>query len=423
MTVTLHQPSGLALSYFQLPARPGARVSAGTLELRNRTARRLTVSLDPIDAVTASTLGSAYDVRGLTVHGPARWTLLASRRVVLAPRGRATVAVTASPNLKAGPGDYLSGIGVQALGSPQQTRVKGNVAVSSVARYAVGLELRLPGPRHPLIRLTGAAVQRDPAGVSFSILARNPGNVILQGVHGNALITQGNRVAARFPMGPGTFVTGTSIAYPIPTPGEHPQQGTVYRVRAVLHYPGGTARLDTRVRFGRADALRQQAFGGPKAPGDSGFPVLAVVIAAVALALAAAGGTFLWRRRVTAVAPLRSLDDLFFAARVGGEPLSLIVVDADVNGTSPGAASVLRSRLRPADRLIRLPDGALLVAAPDTDVDTAKAIAGDLRRHLERAGAVLNGAGIEVYAADTDAPATELIERLTPRTPPRAAAP
>src|SRR2546430_15783223 len=88
MTVTLHQPSGLALSFFKLPAKPGAQISAGTLELRNRTARRLTVSLDPIDAVTASTLGSAYDVRGLTVHGAARWTHLASRRVVLPPRGK-----------------------------------------------------------------------------------------------------------------------------------------------------------------------------------------------------------------------------------------------------------------------------------------------------------------------------------------------
>jgi hypothetical protein len=362
-------------------------------------------------------------VRGLSVHGPARWTRLSSRRVVLAPRGNATVVVGALPRGNAGPGDYLSGIGVQALGSPQQARVRGNVAISSVARYAVGLELQLPGPRHPLIHLTGADVRRDPAGVSFSILARNPGNVILQGVHGSALVTQGQRVAARFPLGPGTFVTGTSIAYPIPTPGEHPHQGAVYRVRAVLRYPGGVARLDTRVRFGRADALRQQAFGGPKAPGGDGFPVLAVVIAAVALALAALGGSLLWRRRVGVVAPLRSLDDLFVAARASGEPLSVIVVDAEANGTSRAAASVLRSRLRPTDRLCRLPDGAFLVAATDTDVDTANVLAGDLRRHLARSGAVLNGTGIEVYAADTDGPAAALLERLQPRIAARAPAP
>src|SRR4051794_38136693 len=77
MTVELHQPSGRPISYFLLQARPGRQVSAGTLELRNRRSRPITVLLDPIDAVTASTLGSAYAVRGLSTHGSARWTRLA----------------------------------------------------------------------------------------------------------------------------------------------------------------------------------------------------------------------------------------------------------------------------------------------------------------------------------------------------------
>src|SRR2546423_9669619 len=70
MTVALHQASHAPLSYFKLPALPGRRASAGTLELRNRGGRRISVLLDPIDAVTTSTLGSAYDVRGLAIHGP-----------------------------------------------------------------------------------------------------------------------------------------------------------------------------------------------------------------------------------------------------------------------------------------------------------------------------------------------------------------
>src|SRR4051812_15713062 len=76
MTVALHQASHAPLSYFQLLARPGRPMSAGTLELRNRSGRPITVLLDPIDSVTASTLGSAYDVRGLAIHGSARWTRL-----------------------------------------------------------------------------------------------------------------------------------------------------------------------------------------------------------------------------------------------------------------------------------------------------------------------------------------------------------
>src|SRR3954447_7631808 len=167
MTVELHQASGLPVSYFLLQARPGRHVSAGTLELRNRRARPITVLLDPIDAVTATTLGSAYEVRGLSIHGPARWTRLARRRVVLGPHARTNVAVDVLPPKDATPGDYLSGIGVQARGKRQRKKAQGNVAISSTQRYAVGLELQLPGPRHPLIQLTRANIKREPAGVAF----------------------------------------------------------------------------------------------------------------------------------------------------------------------------------------------------------------------------------------------------------------
>jgi hypothetical protein len=413
MTVALHQPSGTPLSYFQLQARPGLQVSAGTLELRNRRGRPVTVLVDPIGAVTATTLGSAYDVRGLSIRGPAGWTRLASRRLVLAPHGTANVAVTVLPPRSAGPGDYLSGIGVQALGSPQPTNVGANVAISSTQRYAIGVEVRLPGPRHPLIRLTRASITRDPAGVAFSIFGRNAGNVILQNVHGSALITQGPRVVARIPMGPGTFVTGTSIAYPVPTPREQPRQGEVYRVRAVLHHPGGVARLDTLVRFGRLDALRQQSFGGPKAPPEhGGFPALLAALAVIALgALAAA---LLWWRRRAGARSLPTLGRALAAARENGEPLSVILVAAEAGGAaSRRVASVLRSRLRRTDRLCRLDGRGFLVVAPDTDPETANVLAADLRRHLDRANGRLNGVAIDVHAANGDATAAELLARVT----------
>src|SRR3954452_20909294 len=103
MTVELHQPSHAPLSYFQLHARPGRLVPAGTLELRNQRGRPIRVMLDPIDAVTASTLGSAYDVRGLSIHGPARWTRLASRSVLLPPHGKLNVAISVRPSHDARP--------------------------------------------------------------------------------------------------------------------------------------------------------------------------------------------------------------------------------------------------------------------------------------------------------------------------------
>lgn len=289
MTVSLHQPFGRPRSYFDFKAQPGQKVQAGTLELRNRRARRVTVLLDPIGAVTASTLGSAYQVRGAPIRGPARWTRLARRRVRLGPHARRSVAVTVALPSSARPGDYLSGIGVQALRRPyhrrpHHTKARSNVSISSIQRYAIGLEVQIPGPRHPLIRLTKASIHRNPAGVTFYIFGRNAGNVILKHVHGRALVSQGDRVVKRLSIRPGTFVTGTSIAFPILTPSERPQEGTVYRVRAVMRYRGRVARLNTLVGFGAADALRELAFEGTTAPSEHrGFPAWLVAIAPLAI--------------------------------------------------------------------------------------------------------------------------------------------
>ncbi|MFN2616082.1 MAG: hypothetical protein ABR581_03035 [Thermoleophilaceae bacterium] len=410
MTVALHQPSHAPLSYFQLRARPGRRLSAGTLEVRNASDRALHLALDPIDAVTTSTLGSAYDVRGLSIHGAARWIRLARRRVVLPPHGRASVAISLIPGRGARPGDYLGGIGVQALGRPQQTNLRANVAVSSTQRYAVGVEIRLPGPRHPLIAFTGAKVARDPAGVAFSLLARNRGNVILQNVHGSAVITRGRRVVARAQIGPGTFVTGTSISYPILARRERPRQGDTYRVRAVMHYRGGTARLDQLVRFGHSDAVRQEKFGGPKAPSGNGFPLLLAAVAALLLALAMLAALLLRRRRQS---PIKTLEWALAGARESGNPLSLITVarKQDETATRP-TASVLRSRLRRTDRLCSLNGHGHLVVAPDTDTQTADLLAADLRRLLAREQNGSNGVAIEVHSAVADNTAAELFDRI-----------
>jgi hypothetical protein len=414
MTVELHQPSGAPLSYFNLSAHPGQRATAGSLEVRNRTGKRITVLLDPIDAQTASTLGSAYSVRGLSRHGPARWTRLAKRRVVIRPRGRTNVAVNVLPPGGAGPGDYLSGIGVQAVEKRSEAKVRSNVAISSIQRYAVGLEVNLPGPRHPLIRLTGARIKRDPAGVAFYISGRNAGNVILQNVRGWALITQGDRQVERIPIGPGTFVTGTSIAYPIPTPDERPHQGNGYRVRALMRYQGGVARLDTLVRFGHAAAVRQQAFGGPKASSEGGsFPWwLAASVGLAILNILIA--IYLWRqrRRLGARSPQRTLEEALAGARNSGVPLSVIMVAVGGGDASRRVASVVRSRLRPTDRLCRLDDRGFLVVAPDTDAEAAGVLAADLQRHIDRDQGGSNGVRTEVHAADEQATAAELLDRV-----------
>jgi hypothetical protein len=272
-----------ALSYFKLQARPGSVGRAGVIELRNPTSRRLRVVLSPVDGETLGTLGSGYAPPGSRVHRSALWLQLERRTISLAPGASAAVPVSAAVPPLAKPGDYLSGVSVEALDQRSRTVKRRGVSIASISRYAIGVELTIPGPRHPLIQFTGAKIQRQPAGLTFLLLARNPGNVVLQGVHGYVRITRGGQTVVSQPIASGTFVTQTSIAYPVNAFRQTPAEGTHYRITAWMRYQGGIARLDTGVTFGHRQAVlqRQYAHGSAAQGGGTAWWKIAGVAAAI----------------------------------------------------------------------------------------------------------------------------------------------
>jgi hypothetical protein len=411
--VVIPHPAGApGLSYFRLQAAPGQAVPAGTVELDNTTRHTLRVVLAPVDGQTLGTLGSSYAPPGSKAHGSTRWLQLGARAVTLPPGQGAAVPVQVLVPATAQPGDYLAGLSVEAQHQQSTTARKG-VSIASVVRYAIGVEISLPGARRPLIQFTGARLERQPSGLAFLLLARNPGNVILQNVQGAALITRGKRVVARAPLGPGTFVTRSSIEYPILAPRERPSSGTVYRVRAYLRYAGGIARLDTLVRFGRRDAQIQQEYSKHKTSA-SGFPGwLAGLLGAFGCALAAAMWFWLSRGRRRGRSPLRTLEAAARTSRAQDAPFGLIVLSTPGSRAATAALSrLLRRRLRHADRLSVLGDHRFLVVAPDTDLETARALGEDLRRHLERANGESGAVAVEVQEGDPHASAAELLGRI-----------
>jgi hypothetical protein len=382
ITVAVHSASGVPGGYFILTGKPGATANAGTLEIDNRRDKRVVVRLDPVGSLTASTLGSAYTTAGSALSRPAAWTRLQTRQVVLGPHGHVKVPVTTAVPAGTAAGDYLSGISVQALGQERTTRVRGNIAVSSVQRYAVGMLVGVQGPRHSLIQITSARIAREPAGLTFYLHARNAGNVILKNVRGWVLITRGRRTVARRAIGPGTFVTATTIDYPVLVPREQPREGAFYRVRALMRYRGGVARFDNKVTFGHKAAQTQQDFGGPPvSDGRTGIPVWLVVLSfGFAFGLAALGLLLFVRRRRTRgpIVALRALEAAI--AEADGEPLSLVRI-VDVYNWKPARklAGAARSRLRPSDALYRLSKYELLVILPGTHADAAEILYADLR--------------------------------------------
>src|SRR3954451_6769113 len=282
LVVVPHTTSAQGGSYFKLSTQPGSTAQACTIELRNPTAKRLRVVLAAVDGETLSTLGSSYAPPGSRPHGSTLWLHLGTRAATLSPGATLVVPVSVVVPRAAHPGDYLSGLSVEALDQRSQTVKRKGVAIASVARYAIGAEVSLPGPRHPLIQFTGASIRREPAGLAFALMARNSGNAILQGVRGHVRIARAGHTVVSQAMGAGTFVANTSIAYPVHAFRQTPPQGTHYRISAWMRYAGGIARLNTTVVFGHRAAVAQQQYGGPPAEsGGTAWWKIAGVVAAI----------------------------------------------------------------------------------------------------------------------------------------------
>jgi hypothetical protein len=223
--VVIPRPAaGTSLSYFKLLLHPGSKRQAGTLELHNPTGRTARVALAAVAGQTLDTLGSAYAPPGSKANGPTRWLRVARQRVTLTPGATVAVPVSVAVPREALPGDYLTGVSIEALDQRQSVARRG-VSIASVERYAIGVETSLPGPRHPAIKFIGARLRRQPAGLTFLLDAHNTGNVILQGVHGGVRITRARHTILHRLIEPGTFVTDTRIAYPVPAFGRLPPRG------------------------------------------------------------------------------------------------------------------------------------------------------------------------------------------------------
>ena len=409
--VKVHQRSGLVSPYFQLAAARGHTVNAGSLEIVNPARRAVTVRIDPVDAITTDTLGSAYAQTNSALSGAATWLRLGRRVVVIAPHASRSVPVSVVVPVTAAPGDYLGGVAVEALGQSRAERVGRGVTIGETDRYAIGVEVKLPGARHPAVHFTSASVGREPAGLVFGVDAGNTGNVILKNVHGWVRITRGNRSVATAKIAPGTFVSGTSISYPVAALREQPTPGTSYRVRAALFYAGGVARLDTQVVFSHAAAVKQQNYGGRKLP-KSVSVWRWLLFAILLLVLVASARKVQQRRRRPLDRPegMRLLDGLL--GPDGDRPVSIALLTANRRHNAV-IAKAIRPQLRRGDRVCDLGRDGLLVICRATERPTANALARAFERQFAK-NPLLASVPIEISLATANKATTaeKLVNRV-----------
>jgi len=401
LAVTVQQASGEPVSYLTVQSDAGARSAGGTIFVTNEDKRPVTVDIAPVSAKTAANLGSAYALDNEQRRGAATWLRTSIQHVSLAPGESAEVDVTVDVPAQEADGEYLAGVSVQARGQGEGAGKDGEVAIASAQRYVVGVQVNVGSVRNPQLAFAGAEVKREPAGVTFLLKMRNPGNVILQNVKGRVEVERDGRRIASAPIGPGTFVTGTTIELPLLADKEDPPEGTDYRVRAVARYEGGEATLDEVVTFGHEAAVRQEQFGGrPAAAG--GFPWVTVGAGVMALLLLA--GVVAHRRRNRALPLLGwegtiALIDRQLVAP-GAGPLTTIGIGPLPSdpATRQTLVTALGGRMRVTDVLTEPVPGTVVIVAPNTSEVAAIALLEDAQRLVGYVG------GVTTVASRTAAP-------------------
>lgn len=383
LAVTVQQASGEPVSYLTVHSDAGARSAGGTIFVTNEDSRPVTVDIAPVSAETAANLGSAYALSNESRRAAAGWLRASVQRLSLAPGESAEVDVAVDVPAQEADGEYLAGISIQARGQDEGVGKDGEVAIASAQRYVVGVQVDVGSVRNPQLTFAGAEVKREPAGVTFLLQMSNPGNVILQNVEGRVEVERDGRRIASEPIGPGTFVTGTTIQFPVLAENEDPPEGTDYRVRAVAGYEGGEATLDEVVTFGHEAAVRQEQFGGRPAAGG-GFPWVTVGAGIIGLLLL---GFLAAHRRRNRSLPLPGWEQTIALvdrelAAPGAGPLTAIGIgplpdDPDLRQT---LVTALTGRMRVTDVLTEPVPGTIVIVAPNTSEAAAIALLEDAQR-------------------------------------------
>lgn len=422
LAVTVQQASGEPVSYLTVQSDAGARSAGGTIFVTNEDHRAVTVDVSPVSAETAANLGSAYALDNEARRGAAAWLRTSVRHLSLAPGESAEVGLSVDVPAQEGDGEYLAGVSVQARGQNEGAGKDGGVAIASAQRYVVGVQVDVGSVRTPQLTFAGAEVKREPAGVTFLLEMENPGNVILQNVKGRVEVERDGRRIASMPIGPGTFVTGTTVEFPVLAENEDPPEGTDYRVRAIAHYEGGEATLDEVVTFGHEAAVRQEQFGGR--PADSGgFPWALVGAAVIGLLLLTIVVAHRRRGRDLPLpgweGALALIDRELVAPGAG--PLTAIGIgpmpeDPELRQT---LVTALSGRLRVTDVLTEPAPGTIVIVAPNTSQAAAVALLEDSGRLVGYVGGVTSVAS---HTATPPASGTEILYDLLAKLHPAAEA-
>ena len=234
-------PAVTASNYFIFKANPGDAV-AGKVRITNPTKHAVTVELDGVDAFTAVNGGSAFTLNDAPPTAVGAWIAVKKTKLTVTPGKDQLVSFTVAVPKNATPGQHLAGLSAiettPASATPTARAAgQAGASVDVRTRYVIAVEIDVPGAWSASLRITGATLLSQPSGRFLGLALTNDGAAFLHPT-GSVTVTDASGAAVLAQsIAMGTFVTNTSIVYPIAWPDKlAPGQ---YRVTVHLAYGDG----------------------------------------------------------------------------------------------------------------------------------------------------------------------------------------
>jgi hypothetical protein len=271
---------------FRSAARGQAR---GTVRVTSTAHTPRTILLRPVDVTTAATGGLAYGER--PPRGVGRWIELSRRRVVVPAGGSVDVPFRVHVPARPGTGQRFAGIvGIDraqlaAASSAPRPRRGRPLALRFLPRFAVAVEVRLPGAPVRRLEVRGLDVKVTPSGAYLQIRLANTGNQLITASSGNVTLTQAGQDLMTDAVDVSQFVPGTEIAYLVRFPGR-PARDTYDVSGSLRPERAPPVGLDGQVTFGDGNARQFKRQTGREARGGEGMPLWAIAALVFAIAMA-----------------------------------------------------------------------------------------------------------------------------------------
>lgn len=248
--------------YLVLKGRPGTTLHA-EVRVLNVGEEAGTTALYPVDATTGQTSGAVYRSRTEPKRGVGRWAKLASGSLTLAPGQSRLVPFSIRIPPRTARGQYLGGLVAQratANAASEPAAGKGSFKVRIQELSVVAVQVDVPGPRRPQMRLSGIGVGNQPGHQSLLLGIANTGNVLVKGRGSLKVATAAGHPVKHQTFHLDTFVPDTHIDFPVYIRGKALTPGR-YRGTITIAYRGH--RLTRTYPFTISKAQVAQVFGSP----------------------------------------------------------------------------------------------------------------------------------------------------------------